>query len=408
MGRNWYLLWSGSAISALGDGIFLAALPLLATTLTQDPKLIAGVSFFGTLPWLLAALPAGAAADRYDGRRLLLTALWVQCGLMAVLAAFHSTHIAFLYVMAFLIGTAENLPRAVGQPLIKATVDDRLLERANGRLFASQAVALQFVGPPLGGLLFATAVSAPFWVNALTFGLAALLVIGMRTERREPAPKPKAREGLRWLLKHKVLRTVTVVSATTNLCIAMTMATLVLFAERRLGLGGAGFGALLATLACGGVAGALLAERVLARVKRAVEITVVLIPLMWLGIATVAHDLATVAVFAVVSSFCTAVWGVATSSLRQRAVPAELLGRVSSAQTLITWGVQPVGALLGGLVADRFGLVAPWYVAIALRTAVGLLAVRPLRAHFAAAASTVRSAAESEQDAAVTFPDASR
>ena len=50
MGRNWYLLWSGSAISALGDGIFLAALPLLAATLTQDPRLIAGVSFFGVLP----------------------------------------------------------------------------------------------------------------------------------------------------------------------------------------------------------------------------------------------------------------------------------------------------------------------------------------------------------------------
>lgn len=101
MGRNWYLLWSGSAISALGDGIFLAALPLLATTFTQDPKLVAGVSFFGALPWLLVALPAGAAADRYDGRRLLLAALWMQCLLMALLAAFHSAHIAFLYGMAF-------------------------------------------------------------------------------------------------------------------------------------------------------------------------------------------------------------------------------------------------------------------------------------------------------------------
>ena len=382
MGRNWYLLWSGSAISALGDGVFLAALPLLATTLTQDPKLVAGVSFFGTLPWLLAALPAGAATDRYDGRRLLLVVLWVQCGLMVVLAVFHSSHIVFLYGMAFLIGTAENIPRAVGQTLIKATVDTHLLERANGRLFASQAVALQFVGPPLGGLLFATAVAAPFWVNALTFAMAALLVVRMRTEHVAPTVRPRVREGLRWLLRHKALRVVTEVSATTNLCIAMTMATLVLFAEHRLGLTGAGFGALLATLACGGVAGALLAERVLAWTKRAVEATVVLIPLMWLGIAVVARDLATVAAFAVVSSFCTAVWGVATAALRQRAVPAALLGRVSSAQTLITWGVQPVGALLGGLVADHLGLLAPWYAAVALRTAVGVLSLRPLRAHF--------------------------
>ncbi|GHH51911.1 MFS transporter [Lentzea cavernae] len=408
MGRNWYLLWSGSAVSALGDGIFLAALPLLATTLTQDPKLIAGVSFFGALPWLLAALPAGAAADRYDGRRLLLVALWVQCVLMVMLAVFHSAHIAFLYGMAFLIGTAENVPRAVGQPLIKATVEDHLLERANGRLFASQAVALQFVGPPLGGLLFVAAVAAPFWVNALTFAVAALLVTGMRTERKEPVARAKAREGLRWLLRHKGLRVVTVVTATTNLCIAMTMATLVLFAQQRLGLSGAGFGGLLATLACGGVAGALFAERILAKVRHAVLVTVVVIPLMWLGIATVARDLWTVAVFAVVSSFCTAVWGVATSSFRQRVAPPELLGRVSSAQTLITWGVQPVGALLGGFVADYFGLLAPWYVAVALRSVVGLLCLKPLRVHFLAAALNVHCAVEPEQDAAVTLPDASR
>ncbi|MET9232432.1 MFS transporter [Lentzea sp. NPDC003310] len=379
MGRNWYLLWGGSAISALGDGIFLAALPLLAATLTQDPKLIAGVSFFGTLPWLLVSLSAGAAADRYDGRRLLLAALWVQCALMAVVATFHSAHIAFLYGMAFLIGCAETVPKAVGQPLIKATVDNHLLERANGRLFASQAVALQFIGPPLGGLLFAIAVPAPFWVNALTFAIAALLVTKMSTAHKEPTVRPKAREGLQWLMKHTALRTITVVSATTNLCISMTMATLVLFAQQRLGLTNAGFGAFLATLACGGVAGGLFAERLLARYRHTVAATVVLIPLMWLGIATVAHGLATVAAFAVVSSFCTAVWGVATSSFRQRVVPTELLGRVSSAQTLVTWGVQPVGALLGGVVADSFGLLAPWYVAVALRTVVGVVSLRPLR-----------------------------
>ncbi|GGM78578.1 MFS transporter [Lentzea pudingi] len=379
MGRNWYLLWSGSAVSALGDGLFLAALPLLAATLTQDPKLIAGVSFFGTLPWLLVSLSAGAAADRYDGRRLLLAALWVQCALMAVLAAFHNAHIAFLYGMAFLIGTAETVPRAVGQPLIKATVENHLLERANGRLFASQSTALQFLGPPLGGLLFAVAVPAPFWVNALTFAIAAALVTKMRTSHDKPPVRPKAREGLRWLLNHKALRTITVVSATTNLCIAMTMATLVLFAQQRLGLTNAGFGAFLATLACGGVAGGLFAERLISRYRYTISATVVLIPLMWLGIATVAHDLVTVAVFAVVSSFCTAVWGVATASFRQRTVPTELLGRVSSAQTLITWGVQPVGALLGGLTADWFGLLAPWYVAITLRTVVGVLSLRSLQ-----------------------------
>lgn len=410
MGRNWYLLWSGSAISALGDGIFLAALPLLAATLTQDPRLIAGVSFFGTLPWLLAALPAGAAADRYDGRMLLSAALITQAALMTTLATFHDAHIAFLYAMAFLIGTAENVPRAVGQPLIRATVQDRFLERANGRLFASQAVALQFVGPPLGGLLFATTASLPFWINAVTFAAAAALVMRMRTERRPTQSRQPIAEGLRWLSRNKVLRAVTVISATSNLCIAMTMATLVLFAQQRLGLTNAGFGAFLATLACGGVAGGLTAERILKKFgpRNTTTATVVLIPLMWLGIATTATGLGSVAAFAVVSSFCTAVWGVATSTLRQRITPQHLLGRVSSAQTLITWGVQPVGALLGGLIAGWFGLLAPWYVAITVRTVVGLASLRQLRAHWPGADLNVHLAGVPEQLPAVTKPEESR
>lgn len=380
VGRDWKLLWGASATSALGDGIFLAALPLLAATLTQDPKLIAGVTFFGTLPWLLASLPAGALADRYDNKTLLRRTLWTQAALMTTLATFHNGHIALIYALAFAIGTAETLPRAVGQPLIKATVDDHLLERANGRLFASQAVALQFIGPPLGGALFALDAPLPFAANAATFAIAALLVTAMRTPRRTAPAKPKILEGLRWLKDHKALRAVTLVTATSNLCIAMTMATLVLFAQHRLGLTGAGFGAFLAALACGGVAGGLLADRILARCgePNTVTATTVLIPLMWLGISQ-AHNLATVACFAVVSSASTAVWGVATAVLRQRAVPAELLGRVSSAQTLITWGVQPVGALLGGLIASAFGLITPWLVAVALRTAVGLLSIRTLR-----------------------------
>ena len=89
-------------------------------------------------------------------------------------------------------------------------------------------------------------------------------------------------------------------------------------------------------------------------------------------------------------------------------MPTELLGRVSSAQTMITWGVQPVGALLGGFVADSFGLLAPWYVAITLRTTVGLLSLKPLRTHFFAAALKSHLATSPEHEAAVTLPEASR
>ncbi|WP_434440172.1 hypothetical protein [Lentzea sp. E54] len=125
-----------------------------------------------------------------------------------------------------------------------------------------------------------------------------------------------------------------------NLCLAMTMATLVLFAQQRLGLAAAGFGVLLATLACGGIAGALLAERILARTRHA---------------------------FAAVNSFCAAVWGGdvapqaagraggAARPRQQRADAGHL--RCSAGRRAAGW-----------LTADHFGLLAPWYAALALRT----------------------------------------
>ncbi|SRR6266511_1421265 len=388
--RDWRLLWTATGISTLGDGAFIAALPLLAATMTEDPRLVAGVTAWGSLPWLLAALPAGALADRTDGQRLMHGAQWVQAGVVTLLAALtvvHAGHIAVLYAVAFALGVAETAVKASAQTLIPVVVPIEGLEKANGRLGATVFTAKEFLGPPLGSLLFALATPLPLWVDAATFAASALLIARISKRGRDRGPlrrrpiRAEITEGLRWLARHRLLRVLTLLSAAANLCNAMVTATFVLFATERLHTGEFGFGLLLGAMAVGGVLGSLLSRRAIDRFggRAVVTTTILLTPLAQLAIGAVARDAFTVGALAAVCSCCASLWNVATVSLRQRTVPAELIGRVSNTGLTVAWGAQPMGALLGGLIAGGFGLAAPWIVAGALRLSTALLALPALR-----------------------------
>ncbi len=394
MNRDWRLLWAANGISSLGDGALLAALPLLAATLTRDPRLIAGVTAWGTLPWLLAALPAGALADRSDGRRLMSRAQWLQGALvtvLAVLSVVHAGQIAVLYLVAFAIGVAETAVKAAGQTLVPDIVPPDQLERANGRFGATQFAAEEFLGPPLGSLLFALATPLPFWVDAVTFAISALLVARLRVRRRHRPPLPPGPplpprtvnvwEGLRWLARHPLLRVLSGLAAVANLANTMALSTLVLFATQRLHLGPGGYGVLLGAMAAGGVLGSLLSRVAIEHLggRAVVTTTILLTPAAQLAIAVLGRDPVTVAALAVVGSACASLWNVATMSLRQRLVPADLRGRVGNAGLALAWGAQPVGAVLGGLAAGAFGMAAPWLLAGLLRLVTALVALPALR-----------------------------
>jgi MFS-type transporter involved in bile tolerance (Atg22 family) len=166
-----------------------------------------------------------------------------------------------------------------------------------------------------------------------------------------------------------------------NLANFMTTATLVLFAKQRLGLGDFGYGVLVGTMAVGGIVGSLLSPAIVSRFGgRAVTTTAVFFtPFTLLGVGFLARDMATMVALSALSSLGSSLWNVASGSLRQRTVPSGLLGRVSSAGLMLAWGAQPIGALLGGLIAaSPLGLAGPWIVAGFLRLASGVLALPAL------------------------------
>lgn len=378
LGANYGRLWASSAASNLADGIFFVALPLLAVRLTDSPVLIAGIGIAGRLPWLVFVLVAGALADRLDRRATMRNVQVFRAGVvgaMAVLAMTGTLSLPVLYVAAFVLGVVETLFDTAAQSILPSVVDRDQLAKANGRLYAVELVANAFVGPPLGGVLMAVSVGLALGGSALGYALAAvalLLVTGsFRPERAGPPTRITAdiAEGLRYLVRHRLLRTLAIMVGVMNLASAATQAIFVLYAVAPgpLGLSEPLFGVLLTSFAIGSLAGSLLADRVERRIGRQAVLLVAIvasaISLAVPGLTT--NPFLVGASFAIAGVFLV-MWNVITVSLRQRIVPDALLGRVNSAYRLFAWGTQPLGALLGGVIGQVFGLPAVFLLAGAL------------------------------------------
>src|SRR5690606_12596436 len=257
------------------------------------------------------------------------------------------------------------------------------LEQANGRIITTHQVSKQFAGPPLGAALFAFAMPLPFWLNAATFAVSVVLISRIRPvgpparTRARRALLPEIGEGLRWLMRNRLPRVLTLSAGAANFCEYMALSVMVLFAADVLHLDDRGFGVLLATMAIGGVIGGVFSGRIVARFgARQVAIAAQFVcPLAWLAIGTVGRDPVTVVVLFAAFSMAISLWSVVALSVRQRLIPDALLGRVTSASRMFSYGAMPLGALAGGFVAKHFGLVAPWVLGGALSLCVTLLAL---------------------------------
>ncbi len=372
---NYWRLWISSAASNLADGAFWIAFPLLAVQLTDSPALIAGVSVVARLPWLVFALVAGALADRNDRRRtmvgvaVLRTAVTVALA-VGILAGVVSLPV--LYLAAFVLGIGETLFDTAAQSIMPAIVERDQLSRANGRLYAAELTANQFVGPPLGGILAGIGIALAFAGSAVAFAVAAVGLALLSGTFRPPVRETRTsivadiREGLGYLFGHRLLRTLAIMVGVTNLASSAVFAIFVLYAVAPgpMNLSEAGFGALMTTMAIGSLAGSFIVERFERWLGRA---NLLLVSVLVVA-ATTAVPAFTAEVIPVGASFALAgaavvMWNVVTVSLRQRIVPDALLGRLNASYRLLAWGSQPLGALLGGLVAEVFGLRAVFVVA---------------------------------------------
>src|SRR3954470_9858719 len=261
MGTSFRWLVGSSWTSNLGDGIGLAAAPLLIASETQDPLLVAAGALVQRLPWLVFGLYAGVLADRMDRRILVVAVDLMRAAVLLVLAlVVVSGRVTIGVVLAamLLVGIAEVFADTATGTLLPMVVAKDDLGIGNARLMSGLLTGNQLVGPAVGAVLFAAGRTWPFLTQALCVALGAVLLSRMRVPpmRRPRRPSRLRRdvvEGLHWTWGNAAMRTLTLTIVTFNVTYGAAWSVLVLYAHDRLGVGAVGFGLLSTAIAVGGV-----------------------------------------------------------------------------------------------------------------------------------------------------------
>ncbi|MEQ4521575.1 MFS transporter [Nocardioides kribbensis] len=376
LGPGYRWLLASSWTSNLGDGIVLAAGPLLVASQTDQEFLVALAALVQWLPPLLLGLYAGALTDRVDRRRLVIAVDLVRCGVLVLLATAVLTgavSIGVVLVALFLLGTAEMFADNASSTILPMLVDRDDLAVGNARLQTGFITVNQLAGPPLGAALFAAGAAWPFAAQAVLVALGALLLSRLVLPHR-PAPTDGPRadrrlraevgEGFRWVRHHAAVRTLVLTIFAFNVTFGAAWSVLVLYATERLGLGAVGFGLVTTVGAVGGLLGTLSYGWITRRVSLGdlMRIGLVVETLTHLGLALTTDPRVALPIFFVFGAHAF-IWGTTSITVRQRAVPARLQGRVGSVNLVGVYGGLVIGSALGGALAQGFGVTAPFWFA---------------------------------------------
>ncbi len=396
LGQQFSRLWAAAAISNFGDGLVLVALPLLVESMTTNAIYVSGLITMRYAAWLLLGLVGGVTADRANRQRIMVyvdLARAVAIGILGVVIALGTPPIALIWGVAFLLGCGEVFFDSAAEAILPNVVDEEKLERANSRLFVTQSVANEFIGPPVGAFLFAIAAALPFLLDAWSFLAAAMIVLTLYMAPTSSgaanalptdslaasgaaiplsaaaAFRSDVSDGWQFVRNHRLLRSLIGLGCAWNFFAVGAESTLVIFARRELLASEAGYGLALTGFAVGGILAGWLTERIVAKIGPGHTILSTFLLGAVAGFATATTNSIWVLAFAFACSFAA---GTAASivvlSLRQQLVPDELRGRVASFFRVGVFASAGTGALLMGILANSVSLRAPFY-------ALGLAAI---------------------------------
>jgi MFS family permease len=374
MGPAFRRLVAADWVSNLGDGIGLAAGPLLVASQTRDPALVALAALLQRLPWLLFGLWAGVLADRIDRRALAVAVGLARGGMLAVLTVAVATgtvNIGVVLAAMFLLGLAEVFADTALTTLLPTVVAKPDLGIGNARLMTGFLTMNQLIGPAVGAALFAAGAAWPFLAQGVCVAFGAALLIRMAVPALDrPAERSHVwrdiAEGLRWTWHSPPVRTLTLTIVTFNVTFGAAWAVLVLYATERLQLGAVGFGLLTTAMAVGGIVGTASYDWLERHVRLGdiMRVGLVIETLTHLGLALTTTPWVALAIMVVFGAHAF-VWGTTSRTVRMRAVPVDLQGRVGSVYAIGVFGGIVVGQAIGGVVARVWGVTGPFWFAFA-------------------------------------------
>ena len=373
LGRDFRWLLASSWVTNLGDGITLAAGPLLVASQTHYPLAVAMAVFLQRLPWLVFGLYAGAVADRVNRRAIVIVTGLIRTVILLLLTASILTRrvdTAVVLAALFLFGVNETFGDTATGTLLPMLVGKNDLGIANSRSLTGVIVWNQLAGPPVGAALFAAGMALPFVSEAVCVLAGLLLIVRVRLPAagaaRPARVREDIREGWRWLWAHPAVRTLAITIFTFNVTFGAAWSVLVLYARERLGMSAVGFGLITTAMAVGG----LLGTASYGWLERHVPLGVIMRggliieTLTHLALALTRWAWFALVVFVIFGAHAF-IWGTMSASVRQRAVPTGFQGRVGSVYLTGMVGGIVIGSVIGGAVASAGGVTAPFWFAFA-------------------------------------------
>jgi MFS family permease len=385
LGRGFRWLLASAVVMNLGDGIILAAGPLLVASQTNDAFLVAMAYFAQVTPALLFSIWAGAAADRLDRRTIAIVlnlARALVLGLLSATILTGSVNILLVLGALFLLSTAATFADIAEGSLLPRLVPREHLTTANARMNGAFLGMNQLIAPPIGAFLFVVGAAIPFATNAICFVVAAILIsrlardIGATRRAGEPsADDPAANAapqaggflndilaGVRWLRHHPAMRTLVVTIVAFNVTYGAAWSVLVLYVRDQLGMDEVGYGIITAAGAIGGVIGTLAYDRLARRFSLSdlMRTGLIIETATHLVLALTTSPIVAFLVFLLFGAHAF-VWVTTATTIRQRSVPDALYGRVSGVYRVGIYGGLVIGAPIGGALANQFGITGPFW-----------------------------------------------
>ena len=362
--RDFAILWSGEAVSALGTSMSVLVFPLVGYAVTGSTVLAGLATTAVLLGSVIARLPAGALVDRWPrGRVLLLANL---CGAafyasLAIAALAGRLTLRHLVVVGFLSGVTEAFIDPAASAAVRTVVPAQQLPVAYSQLQARQHGA-DLIGPPLGGALFSVARGLPFLLDAVSYAVCATSILFLRN----PLPAPgagKAREplvadlteGLRFVWHNTVIRAVMIWAALINVSVTLVLVTITLRLIRA-SVHPAAIGLVDAIAAGAGLLGALIAPMVITRMRTGVTaiatgliLGLIVLPMAWTTNVVIIGALLGAGCFLLPAN------NSGISAYFVAVTPDRLQGRVNAAVGFVATGIQPVAPILAGVLVSTIG-----------------------------------------------------
>jgi MFS family permease len=389
--RDFLILWSAEAASALGTSMSMLVFPLVSYAITGSPAQAGLATTAVLLGEVVARLPAGALVDRWPRGRVLLAYLFgAACyGSLAVAALAHSLTLAQLVVIGLLSGVVDSFAAPATSAAVRTVVTEPDLPLAYSRLQIRQHAA-NLIGPPLGGALYSVARGLPFLLDAVSYLIGALSISRLRTPLPAPDPGTVSRsvvadvaEGLRFVWRHAAIRAILLWGAAINFSVTLVLVTVTLRLVRA-GVHPSAIGLIDSVAAAAGVLGALVAPLFINRLRTGVMtvttslmLAVVVVPMAWTDSVAVIGGLLAIGTFLLPAN------NSGISAYQVTVTPDRLQGRVNSAGGFIAMGVAPVGPVLAGVLVGSAGgrvatLTGAAFVALSLVPLLTSSAVRNL------------------------------